>query len=434
MSVLLEHVPAVLMDEERTVLSDAYVAVKEGKITYVGRQRPAGTFREVIHGKGNVLMPGFVNCHTHVPMTLLRGYGGGCDLHTWLNEYIFPAEAKLDGRAVRCATQLALAELIAAGVTTFADMYYFCDDIIEATIEAGLSANIARGITDFGPENAFDFETYQPCVELRELADKWNGYDDGRIIVDACIHGEYTSHPALWQEMAWYAREKGLGMHVHISETRSEHDECLGRWGTTPLQTLANCGVFDVRAIAAHCVWVSPDDIALLKEKNITPVHNPVSNLKLGSGVAPVPLWLRSDINVALGTDGVSSNNSHDMFEEVKLAAMLRAGVSLNPQAVSPYEALKMATVNGGIALGRRTGKIEAGYDADLILVDFHKPNNIPCHDVIENLVYSCHGSDVVMNMARGRVIYKDGEYRTLDLERIRREVDSYAMPLIFGK
>jgi 5-methylthioadenosine/S-adenosylhomocysteine deaminase len=234
--------------------------------------------------------------------------------------------------------------------------------------------------------------------------------------------------------MADYARDHGLRMHVHISETPSEHADCLKRHGKTPIQTLNQYGVWDNGGIAAHCVYTTPDDWAIMVDKGVTAVHNPWSNLKLGSGVAPVPSMAKAGVNVALGTDGVSSHNSTDPFADLKLAAVLHNGVNRDPMAVTAYQALQMATVNGGKALGRKTGKIEAGYAADLILVDMDAPNNFPCHDVIENLVYASHGCNVTMNMARGKVIYKDGAYRTIDLERVKREVTDYALPLIFGK
>jgi len=431
MSILIYNCTAVLMDAAGTILRNAFVTVEGPKILSVGTQRPAGPFDEEIDGGGNVLMPGLVNAHTHVPMTLLRGYGDGHDLQDWLNNYIFPKEALLDARAVRAGTALGLAEMIASGTTTIADMYYFCDGIAQECVAAGVNLNLARGTTVFTPD--FSFETYPACVELRELVDRWHGYNGGQVLVDASIHGEYTSGPALWESIAAYAREKGLGMHVHVSETQSEHDECVARWGKTPIQKLDEFGVWDVRSIAAHCVWTTPEDWALMAERGISAIHNPVSNLKLGSGVAPIPSMIQAGVNVALGTDGVSSNNSHDLFEEIKLTAILHNGVSCNPLAIPAYTSLRMATANGAAALGRKSGQIAAGFDADLILVDFSHPSLIPCHDVCSNLAYAARGSDVVMNMARGKVIYKDGDFLTIDMDRVKREVAEYAVPLLFG-
>ena len=252
--------------------------------------------------------------------------------------------------------------------------------------------------------------------------------------MDACIHGEYTSRPQLWADIGAFARENGLRAHVHISETRSEHKECLGRWGKTPIQILDQYGVWANGGIAAHCVYATPEDWAVMRERGVSCVHNPYSNLKLGSGVAPIPAMERAGVNIALGTDGMSSHNSADLFADMKLAAVLHNGVSCDPAAVTARQALEMATVRGALALGRTdTGRIAPGYVADLILVDFDAPNLIPCHSEAENLVFACHGSNVVMNMARGRVIYKNGEFLTLDLAQIKSEVRSYALPLIFG-
>ena len=431
--ILLYHCRALLMDEADTLLEGAYVVVEGETISSVGTQRPQGPFDREIDCGNNVLMPGLVNAHTHIPMTLLRGYGGGCDLHTWLNQWIFPTEAKLDGRAVRAGTGLALAELIAGGVTTIADMYMHTTDIAQTVLEAGISANLSCGGVYFGAPADFSPATCKDCDNQRRLTEEWHGAGNGQILVDASIHGEYTSNVPLWQWMAAYAQEKKLGMHVHVSETRSEHESCLQKYGKTPVALLDQYGVWVNGGTAAHCVWVTDEDMELMARRGITAVHNPVSNLKLASGAARVPQLLERGVNVALGTDGVASNNSHDLFEEIKLAALLHKGIGLDPAAVAARQALEMATVSGARALRRNTGVIAPGRTADLILVDLDAPNLFPCHDVEEDLVYSARGSNVVMNMARGKIIYKDGTFFTLDLERIKAEVETYALPLLFG-
>ncbi|HJB69960.1 MAG TPA: amidohydrolase [Candidatus Flavonifractor avistercoris] len=430
MSILIHNCTAALMDEAGTVLPGAFVAVEGTQITYVGTQRPQGSFEEEIDGEGGVLMPGFVNAHTHVPMTAMRGYGDGNNLQDWLHNYIFPVEARWDDRAIRCCTDLGLAEMIASGVTCIADMYGHSPAIAQEVAAAGISANLSVGGVQFTDD--FNPDTHNDCRVQRELTEQWHGYNDGQILVDASVHGEYTSHQQLWQWMAGYAREHGLGMHVHISETRSEHEECLARHGKTPIQVLNDYGVWDGRAIAAHCVWTTPEDWAVMAEKGISAVHNPMSNLKLGSGIAPVPTMKKAGVNVCLGTDGVSSNNCTDFFGDLKIAAILHNGAGCDPLALLPIDALRMATANGGRALGRKTGVIAEGYTADLILVDFSHLNLTPCHSVLSNLAYAAHGSDVRMNMARGRVIYKDGDFLTIDIQRVKREVADYALPLLF--
>lgn len=433
MSILFEHVTAVTMDGANPMLKDAYVAVEGTDISYVGTARPDGGFERIIDCTGRVMLPGLINAHTHVPMTLMRGYGGGHDLQTWLNDYIFPAEAKLDERCVAAGAALGLAEMISSGVTCIADMYMKSGIIAQTVVEAGISANLSCGGVYFGRPEDFSPETCGDCDHQRELTEEWHNANGGQILADASIHAEYTSSAPLWRWMADYAQAHGLGMHVHISETRKEHEECLARHGQTPIQTLNQYGVWDVRAIAAHCVYTTPEDWVVMADKGVSCVHNPYSNLKLGSGVAPIPAMLRAGVNVALGTDGVSSHNSTALFDDIKLAALLHKGVNLDPMAVTAHQALEMATVSGAKALGRNTGVIAAGKTADLILVDFTRPNLTPCHDVEENLVFSAHGADVVMNMARGKIIYENGAFLTLDLERIRAEVEGYALPHVFG-
>lgn len=430
--ILFQNVTAILMDKTGTVWDNAFVAVENGKIAYVGLDKPQGGFDETIDGRGNVLMPGLVNAHTHIPMTAMRGYGDGHDLQDWLFHYIFPVENKWDDRAIRACTELGLAEMIASGTTAIEDMYMFCDAIAEEVAASGMNANITLGATLF-PDEAFDPLTHSGCVRTRAYVDRWHGYNGGQIKIDASIHAEYTSRPALWEYLSGYAKEKGLGMHVHVSETKKEHEDCVARYGLTPTQVLDRHGMFDVRAVAAHCVWTTPEDWSILAAKGVTAAHNPCSNLKLGSGIAPVVAMQKAGVSVALGTDGVSSNNTTDMFEDLKIAAMLQNGANHDPLAVLPMDALRMATVNGAKALGRNSGRIEVGCDADLILLDFTRPNLIPRHDVVSNLVYAAHGCDVVMNMCRGKVIYKNGEFLTLDMERVRREVAEYALPHLFG-
>ncbi len=428
--ILFEHATAVLMDEAGTILPQAYVTVEGSKISSVGSDRPQGPFDQVIDGSGQVLMPGLVNAHTHVPMTAMRGYGDGNNLQDWLYKYIFPVEDKWDGRAVRACTTLGLAEMISSGTTAIEDMYFFCDDVAQSVAAAGINANLTRGVNLF--EEDYNPLTHPGTAEARALAETWHGYHDGQILVDMSIHGEYTSRPPLWEYLARYAKDKGLGMHVHISETQLEHEACIARHALTPAQAMDRYGVFDVRTLAAHCVWTTPEDWALFAKKGVTAVHNPCSNLKLGSGIAPVVAMMGAGVNVALGTDGVSSNNTTDLFEDLKVAAMLQNGVNHDPLSLLPMDALRMATVNGAKAMGRNTGRIAVGCDADLILVDFTRPNLIPCHDVVSNLVYAAHGCDVAMNMCRGKVIYRNGEFLTIDMAFIKQELEQYVLPLLF--
>ena len=299
-TTLLYHCRALCMDEADTLLDNAFVVVQGATIRSVGTERPAGEFTHEIDCGGNVLMPGLVNAHTHIPMTLLRGYGGGCDLQTWLNDWIFPAEAKLDDRAVKAGAGLALAELIASGVTTIADMYMHTPAIAETVLQAGISANLSCGGVYFGAPADFSPKTCNDCGNQIRLTEEWHGAGDGQILVDASIHAEYTSNVPLWQWMAQYAQDHKLGMHVHLSETQHEHEACQERWGLTPFGILDKFGVWNTRAIAAHCVWTTEEDWAGMAAKGVSCVHNPVSNLKLGSGVAWIPAMKKAGVGLAV--------------------------------------------------------------------------------------------------------------------------------------
>ena len=432
MSVLFTNVTAVLMDEAGTILQNGYVQVEGTSITYVGTDRPQGDVDRVVDCSGKVMMPGLVNAHTHLPMTLMRGYGGGCDLQTWLHDYIFPAEGKLDPRAVSAGAGLGLAEMIASGVTCVADMYMFTSTIAQEILKSGISANLSCGGVYFGDPSDFNPDTCGDCVAQRALTEEFHGAGDGQILLDASIHGEYTSSAPLWQWMAQFAHDHHHRMHVHVSGAPREHQASLDRHGLTPIQTLNQYGVWDNGGIAAHCVYTTPEDWAIMAEKGVSCVHNPYSNLKLGSGIAPIPDMLQAGVNVALGTDGMSSHNSADLFADLKLAALLPSGVRCTPGVVTPRQALEMATEAGARALGRPTGQIAVGKVAGLILLGFFGSNLTPCHDVVENLVFAAHGSNVVMNMARGNIIYENGTFHTLDVERIQAEVRDYALPLLF--
>jgi 5-methylthioadenosine/S-adenosylhomocysteine deaminase len=433
MDTLFSSITAVTMVDKLPVIPGAYVGVTDGKISYISTKPPKEEARRVIDGRGMVLMPGLINCHTHIPMTPLRGYGDDHSLSDWLNNYIFPKEDLWDSRAIRAATLLGIAECLRFGTTSISDMYYFSDDICQCVAETGIKGNIARCITVFDEDYCFD--KHVPSQELVALHQKWHGYDHDRIRVEASIHAEYTSFDKVWHALAEYAINNDLGMQVHVSETKSEHDSCLEKYGMTPAQLLDVYHVWDARAVAAHCVWLDDEDISLFARRGVTAVHCPNSNLKLASGIAPVRKLLDGGMNVALGTDGVSSSNNTDMFEAIKLAALLSNGSTLDPTSLSAQEALKLATVNGAKAQGRETecGMLAPGMDADLIMLDFTQPHLIPCHNPISNLCYAASGHDVRMTMVRGKVLYEDGNYPTIDLQGVLQEFHDYVIPLMFG-
>ena len=435
MDTLFTHVSVVTMDESMTVLTDAFVGVEGGKIVHLSKRAPADDVKPqtIIDATGLVMMPGLINCHTHLPMSLLRGYADDYDLHTWLHEYIFPREARLDDRAVKAATLLSIAECIRFGTTSVSDMYDHCDAIAEAVAESGIKANISRGAIMFDPTD-FDFKTFPACREMVEMRKKWHGYEDGRIKIDGSIHGEYTSSHELWEATARYCAEEELGMHIHLSETKAEHDGAVERHGLTAAQVLDCHHIFDGRTIAAHCVHLTEEDMKLLGKRKVSAVHCPVSNLKLASGRADVMKMVRNGMNVALGTDSSSSNNNLDMFEEMKTAALNAKELSGDASTFTAQAALMMATVCGARAQGREKecGMLKVGMDADLILLDFTQPHLIPCHDIMSHLVYAARGNDVVLTMVRGKVLYSGGKYHTIDMQKVMEELSAHAIPKVF--
>ena len=433
MDTLISHVNIVTMDERMSMWTDAFLGVTDGKISYIGKKAPEEKPQTIIDGTGMVLMPGLINCHAHLAMNVLRGCADDLRLQDWLTNYIFPREDHLDDRVVRAATTLAVAECLRFGTTSVSDMYFFSEAVCQAIADTGIKANVARSISTDLVED-FDFETYHSCRESVQLVNKWNGYDNGRIRVDVSLHAEYTTTYPLWDALSEYAINEGLRMQLHLSETKHEHEACIEKYGLTPAQLLDCHHVFDVPATAAHCVWVSEEDMRLLAKRGVSAVHCPVSNMKLASGAADVMGMVKAGMNVCLGTDSAASNNNLDLFEEIKCAALMAKCKTLDPTAVPAEAALMMATVCGARAQGREKecGMIKEGMDADLILLDFNQPHLIPCHNVLSHLVYAASGHDVAMTMVRGKILYMDGKFPTIDLPALVKELHDYAIPTMF--
>lgn len=412
-----------ILDDNMELQENIYVGIKDEKITYIGKEMPNEDFGESYDGRGKLLMSGFYNAHAHSPMTLLRGYGENLVLQAWLNERIFPFEAKLDGNAVYWGTLLAMAESLKFGIVSTTDMYYFCEDMVRAIEQSGAKDNIGRGVTNFSGTGLYDLESFS---EMKILYGNYHNASNGKIKIDMSLHGEYTSNPKTVQEMAAYTKAIGANMHVHVSETRLEHEECKARHdGLTPIQYLNKLGLLDSKTTAAHCVWVEPADMDIIKEKGVTVASNPISNLKLASGVCNVPELLRRGINVAIGTDSVSSNNSLNFIEEMKVFAISSKEKYQDPTVVTPVQTLYAATRAGALSQGREDcGKLSVGYKADLIVLDIMRPNYIPVHNMANNIVYSACGGDIVMTMVDGKILYKNGEYTTIDIEKTIFEVE----------
>ncbi len=420
MKTILKNV--VLLPEYGFGSKSVNVVIKNKKIAEITENFPINHLDyETVDCQGNLLIPAFYNTHCHAAMTLFRGYGEDLPLQRWLEERIFPAEEKLTYRSVYHASMLAIAEMLRAGIASFSDMYMFQDATAEAVLATGIKANLSRSLVSFDLNG--DMSKENRMVEAIRLAEWYHGADEGRILVDFSLHAEYTNVPKACSYVADIANRFHTGMQLHLSETEKEHLECIGRWGKTPTEFFRDTGVLDVPTVAAHCVWLSDSDIEILAEKHTSVAHNPVSNLKLGSGVMPLRKLLDAGVNVGLGTDGVASNNRLDMLRELQFAALIHKGTNRDPAIITSKDVFKIATQNGALAQ-RRTdcGRIEVGYRADLVLLNKNALHNIPSYDDYAMIAYSAETSDVKMTMVDGRILYRNGEYNSIDEERLRYE------------
>lgn len=415
-----------ILDENLEHKRGMFVGVEGDRIAYVGTEEPADAerFGERYDGRGKLLMSAFYNTHAHTPMTLLRGYAENQPLQQWLNETVWPFEGKMDmDRGDHYwGCMLAQAEMLRYGVVSYTDMYYGTLQRCRATDEAGMKANHTDGGTMCFVET--DYDTLPVAAVNKELFETYHGKGDGRVRIDMCVHGEYTTPQGMIERCVAEAKAHDAGLHIHLSETKSEHEECKGRHGgMTPAQWFDSLGAFDVPMNAAHCVWVEDADIELMARKGVTVSLNPASNMKLASGFAPVQKMLDAGVNLTVGTDGMASNNTHNILQSAYLLACGQKGHDLDPTVVPARDVLRMLTANGAKAQGRGDcGVLAEGKKADLVVFDIDTPWMKPVFDMAVNLVYSANGADVVMTMCDGKVLYKDGEFKTIDVEKAAAE------------
>ena len=408
-------------------IMDAEIHIDQNRIVYAGKREEAPPFiaDKEIDGQGALAMPGLINMHTHTPMTLLRSVGSDLRLEDWLHKAIFPLERGLTDDSVRAGTDLGIMEMLRFGTTSFCDMYMHMDAVAEGTRDGGMRALLGHGVVDFD----------ESCADLLPgiaFAKKWHRTENDRIRVSIAPHSEGATTLPLMKRVKEAAHEMGLAVHVHVSETKLDFDESIQRRGLTPPAYLESLGILDETVIAAHCVWFTDEDIALFAKHGATIVHNPISNLKLASGIAPIEKMLCAGCNVALGTDGVASNNNLNLWEEMKLMPMLQKGTTLDPTVISPAQVLAAATTAGAKAMGYEDlGLLKAGYLADLILVDVKQPHFVPCNDWQNHLIYAAQGSDVVLTMVDGRVLYDHGQYTTLNPDAVMKRAQAEADALV---
>ena len=436
MDTLITNVTAVTMTPGTEVLFGVNIGITDGKIEFISKKVPEELPKTIIEGTGMVAMPGLINCHTHLATSVLRCFTDDLTNKEAL-EALLQKEAKMDSRSAKAAALLSIAECLRFGVTSVSDLYYYPNATAQAVAESGIKANLALSSYRYIDQNEeFDFETDEQCRELQKVVDKWHGYDNGRIKIDAGIFAEYTSNYPLWESLAGYASEKGLGMQLHLSETRNEVDSCLDRTGMTPGELLACHRLFAVPATASGCAFLEPEEAKMLGKKKVSAVALPLSAAKNGQPCAPITDLVKAGMNVALGTDGAIQAGNLDMFEVMRGAAMSVRAAKGDPSALPSSAALMMATFCGAQAQGRaqECGMLKEGMDADLVLVDFTAPHLMPCHNVLTGLVYAAKGGDVAMTMVRGKILYQNGRFPTINLNAVVEELTTYAIPKLFAK
>ncbi len=389
-------------DEE---INRANIYIENDKISYIGN-RDDFKSDTIIDGENFLTMPGFVNAHTHVAMTLFRNYGPETDLMTWLNDYIWPLEDKLKAEDVYYGSKLALLEMIKAGTTSFADMYFYCEETARACKEINMRAQISRGLAI--PDKNFS--------KIKENIDLANTYkNDDLIDIGLGPHAVYTADLDYLKKISDYAQEYKLPIHIHLSETKKENEDCYKKYNMSPTELFEKAGIFKNKTIAAHGVNLSDNDLDIIKENNVSIVHNPSSNLKLSSGFLDLARLIDKGINVCLGTDSASSNNKLSILREMEVSMLVSKLYSSRP--ISYIEMLKMATINGAKALGLdKVGMIKESYKADLIMIDINNENHTPYNDILSSLCFSTYESDIKNVIIDGTIVYKDGKFNNIDV------------------
>lgn len=421
---------STILIKDSTIISGdvkkSSILVVDNKIQEISNSLQDKDAEIVIDASGKITIPGLVNTHSHVAMTLLRGVGDDQKLDTWLNEYIWPKEANLNEELVYLGSKLAMAEMIKTGTTTFNDMYFYMEETAKAVDESGMRAVLGYGMIDLSDEEKMKSE----LNETKKLIENCHNTCDQRVTVAVSPHSPYTCSEELLIKSKELAEKNNLKLHIHVAETLKEFKDSVGEKGVTPFEYLDSIGLLSSDTIAAHGVWTEEDEMNMLRERGVSISHNPSSNAKLASGVAPVTEYLKTGVNVSLGTDGVSSNNNLDMFSEMKLAALLQKSTQLDAQVLNAKQTLDMATINGAKALGLNTGEIAEGKLADITIVDTNVPHMTPVRNPLSNIVYSALGSDVDTVICNGKILLENKQLTTINEQEIIDEVNEKAFEL----
>lgn len=392
--------------------------IKDDTIAEISDEIDESGVNKVIDAEGKIMLPGLINTHTHLSMTLFRGLADDLSLDSWLNDHIWPMEANLNGDYCYIGALLGAVELIKSGTTTFSDMYFYMEDVARAIEDAGIRAVLSYGMIDFGDAEKRENELGENLALFKNC----NDMADGRIKVFLGPHSPYTASEELLIRTRELADEYGMGIHIHVSETQKEIDDVSAEKGLRPFEYLEKIGLLGPDVVAAHCVWLSDEEIDIIKKHDVKVSHNPCSNMKLASGVAPVSKLIEKGVCVSIGTDGASSNNNLDLIEELKTASLLQKVSTLDPKVLSSDEAIEMATIKGAEALGldSEIGSIEVGKKADIILIDTNAANMTPdSSNITSNIIYSANGSNVDTTICNGKILMENKKLTVLDEDEI---------------
>ena len=423
---VIHNCTIITVDPDFDIIKHGIICIKDGRLERISakaHEQELPDSKEVIDAKGGIVLPGLVNTHTHLPMTLFRGLADDLPLNIWLNEHIFPAEKEnINPKSVRYGTLLACSEMLLSGTTTCCDGYFLEEIVAEAVNDSGMRAVLGHGVIDFpAPGVADPSENIKTAVAFVK---KWLGVSPN-IIPSIFCHSPYTCSTRTLKDAKTAADNEGLLFQIHVSETKQELNQIQSEHRMTPVEYLDSIGILDANTLLAHCVWIDDHDIEIIAKQNAKISHNPESNMKLAAGVAPVPRFLDSGITVGLGTDGCASNNNLDLFQEMDTTAKLHKVISHDPTVMDAKSVIIMATIGGAkaIGLGNEIGSIEVGKQADLIIIDTDKPHLTPLYNPVSHIVYAASGSDVRDVLVAGEFLVRNRKLLTLDLDETLERV-----------
>ena len=427
MSILIKKANILTQNKKREQLKGD-IFIDDNRITEISKKSINTEVDFKINGENKLVLPGLINTHTHIPMTLFRGYGDDMILNTWLEEKIWPIESKLNSKSIKIGTELGLLEMILSGTTTFLDMYFFEDTVGKASEKAGIRAFLGFAMIDFGTP---EYKSNELVTKCEHFVNNWKGHD----IISPVItpHSTYTCGPELLKKAIEIGDKNNVLLHTHCSETRDEIYNVEKKYGLRPIGLLKKFGLLCDKMILAHCGWITKNEILDLKRTKTKVSHCPVSNMKIGTGgYAPIPEMIDLGVTVGLGTDGAASNNTLDMFETMKFCSLVHKQHRWDPKILPAQVVFDLATLGGAKALKieEKVGSIEIGKEADIIMLDLEKPHLIPKHDLISHMVYAAKGSDICTTIVNGKPLMINNEFLTLDCRKTLEDAEKCAKDL----